>query len=109
VRSLAYAVDLAGVLAVASSVEMASAATCATFCSTLADANALRTAATIGPVQASRVAVLTMLQRLAPDVTLAAGTSPELIQIPGAMTVQASPVPFFSTTAKRSPSEGAVA
>jgi hypothetical protein len=58
-RSVGYAVGLVGALAVASSVEMASAATCATFCSTLADANALRTAATIGPVQASRVAVLT--------------------------------------------------
>ena len=60
-------------------------------------------------IQASRVAVLTLLRGLAPDVTFAVGTPPELAQIPGAVAVQASPVPFFSSTAKRSPSEGAVA
>jgi hypothetical protein len=108
-RSLEYVADLAGALAVASSVEMASAASCAAFCSTLADTNALRSAATIAPVQASRVAVLTLLRGLATDITIAVGTPPELAQIPGAVAVRASPVPFFSSTAKRSPSEGAVA
>ena len=108
-RSLEYAADLAGALAIASSVELASAASCAAFCSTLADTNALRSAATIAPVQASRLAVLTVLRGLAPDVTIAVGTPPELAQIPGAVAVQASPVPFFRTTAKRSPTEGAVA
>jgi hypothetical protein len=108
-RSLEYVADLAGALAVASLVEMASAASCAAFCSTLADTNALRSAATIAPVQASRVAVLTVLRGLAPDVTIAVGTPPQLAQIPGAVAVQASPVPFFSTTAKRSPTEGSVA
>jgi len=108
-RALQYTADLVGALTVASSIEMASAASCAAFISTLTDTKALRAAATIAPVQALRVAVLTVLQRLPPDVTIAAGTPPELAQIPGAVAVQASPVPFFSTTAKRSPTEGAVA
>ena len=107
-RSLDYATDLAGALGVAASMETASAASCTTFIGTLADTNALRAAATIAPVQASRTAVLDVLRQLRPDITIANGQRPDLIQIPGAVAVQASPVPFLRTTAKRSEMEGQI-
>jgi hypothetical protein len=107
-RSLDYATDLAGALGVVASIEAASAASCTTFISALSDANALLAAATIAPIQASRIAVLAVLQRLSPDITIANGQRPDLSQIPGAVATVACPFPFFGISAKRSLTEGQV-